>query len=112
GHPRLIRPCGVTPLMHQYGETVTAPTREDGPVATARGPLNVEIKPRPRRPVEGTFQPGRLNSNMAVFSCHWGGGHHARVKHNCGIQPRWGWSIVCADSTLTLASFSTGQRVA
>jgi hypothetical protein len=27
----LIRPRGVTPLIHQYGETMTATTREDGP---------------------------------------------------------------------------------
>src|SRR5579884_1923719 len=27
-HPRLIRRCGVTPLMYQYGEKVIFPTKE------------------------------------------------------------------------------------
>ena len=30
-HQRLIRPRGVTPLIHQYGETMTVTPREDGP---------------------------------------------------------------------------------
>ena len=29
-HQRLIRQCGVTPLMYQYGEKVIRPTREAG----------------------------------------------------------------------------------
>src|SRR4051812_18357191 len=67
GHQRLIRPRQVTPLIHQYGEMMTASTREDGPSGPNQRSLDVLKKPRAQRSVEGTYLSGLLNSNMDVF---------------------------------------------
>src|SRR5262249_44762093 len=65
-HQRLIRQCGVTPLMYQYGETVIAPrerqAREPDPLS-----LTAPKKAVFARAVETTFLAVCPNSYMAVF---------------------------------------------
>ncbi len=51
GHQRLIRQYGVAPLIYQYGETVTAQTREDGLLAPYGIPWLLKM-PHAQRPVE------------------------------------------------------------
>jgi hypothetical protein len=43
-----VMPGGVTPLIHQYGETMTATTREDGPSGSPEQSLDVLKKRWPR----------------------------------------------------------------
>src|SRR5262249_34483945 len=65
-HPRLIRQCGVTPLMYQYGETVIAPRERQAHEPDRRSPT-ASKKTVFARPVEATFLAVCPNSYMAVF---------------------------------------------
>src|SRR5436190_2513701 len=53
GHPRLIRQCGVTPLMYQYGETVTFYAGEMAHGPARLSPVRPKNRPQ-RRLVKGT----------------------------------------------------------
>ena len=66
GQQRLIRQCGVPPLMYQFGETLTAKTKEVAHLLI--DDYLTLLKAAAPRPVETLYHVTNPISYMAVFS--------------------------------------------